>query len=428
MFTRMGKFRLLVFVALALLTRSAAWAGEFRVNSSTMLPCSNATVGMDCSGNFVAAWEYQDNIGVQRFGLDGTRLGAEEVWPGMGSPKSRPSVARNPGGNYIISWKEQTTETAIWVELFGPSGNSLHPAGQVATLPAGDDPCHSSIIAPSGNFAVTWTDWSDPSTGYVCVRRYDSAGNAITPDLVASVGFCSSGAYDSAGSMLLAWTDPDSDVYVRGYDSDGLPHGAAQQANTGFGDGHYLPSVTSNGDMFMVAWVREDSGGTDIYARRFNESGTPIGRQFLVNSSCLGNQLFPQVASSASGDFLITWQGPLEGDENNIRVFARRFDAAGYPIDDEFPVSEFGTWNWPTPDAAMDDSGNFIITWEALEHEGEEPVDTYNIYAKRYAFAGDVLDDAPFSVKVPEPLTIFLLVSSLAALALRSGRFGCKHH
>jgi hypothetical protein len=425
MLERTGRMRIGLLVCAAVLAWSTAEAAEFRVNSSTLLPCSNATVGMDRLGNFVVAWEYQTSIGIQRFGLDGARQGAEEVWPGHEDPKFRPSVARNASGNYIISWKERTTEDAVWVQLFDHTGNPLHAATQVSSSLADYDPYHHSIIAPQGNFAVTWTQWNDPSSNYVYVRRYDSGGGEITPDLVVSVGFNSVGAYDSYGNLMLAWTDGDipggMDVYLRGYDADGMPHGGPRRVGTG-GQGRYLPSVACNGEMFMAAWVEEnsDGNGTGIYARRFDETGEPIGHKFLVNTTIYGDQLFPRVASSptSQGDFLITWQGPQGGGCEDTQVFARRFDAAGYPIDDEILVSEFGTDIWPTPAAAMDDSGNFVIVWEALAHLEGEVGGTVNIYAKRYDYTGEESGDEPFTAKVPEPVTILLLVPGLAALAL----------
>ena len=51
--------------------------------------------------------------------------------------------------------------------------------------------------------------------------------------------------------------------------------------------------------------------------------------EFQVNIQTAGSQLRPAVASSPTGDCLVVWTSPSDGDGQGI--FGRRYDASGTP-------------------------------------------------------------------------------------------------
>ncbi len=109
----------------------------------------------------------------------------------------------------------------------------------------------------------------------------------------------------------------------------GLPTGAeglVALPAAGIGAPHV--AGLTNGD-FVVTW-QQTSGALarDIFARRFAPTGVPRGAAFKVNTVTAGDQLNPQVAALPSGRFVIVWQSPSV-DGNGIGIAQRRYQATG---------------------------------------------------------------------------------------------------
>ena len=75
----------------------------------------------------------------------------------------------------------------------------------------------------------------------------------------------------------------------------------------------------------VVVWQSDASGNYDIYAQKFNQNGTKIGDEYLVNSVQEGEQVSGNIAVSHSGDVGIVWENQsLEND--TVQVKAKFFD------------------------------------------------------------------------------------------------------
>ncbi len=115
---------------------------------------------------------------------------------------------------------------------------------------------------------------------------------------------------------------------------------------------------------FVVVWSSWFvSKSNEIRGRRFAADGSPIdANEFEINTIEAGNQKEPSVAMDDVGNFVVTWQGPGQ-DQNDI--FAQRFDANGQKIDSEFRVNSNIADEQLCPSVAMNDSGNFVVVWES---------------------------------------------------------------
>ena len=156
------------------------------------------------------------------------------------------------------------------------------------------------------------------------------------------------------------------------------------------GTGGYAPAVAMNsrGD-FVAAWYEYGAaaGDADVYARRFDASGVPQGEAFRVNTSTPGIQGDPSVAIDDAGDFVISWTsgGPYAGTQG-YDVYARRYDAAGNPQGDGFRVNTTTQGDQGSSGVAIDQDGDFVITWAS---NGSEGVNTIRgIVAQRYDSSG----------------------------------------
>jgi subtilisin-like proprotein convertase family protein/secreted trypsin-like serine protease len=89
-------------------------------------------------------------------------------------------------------------------------------------------------------------------------------------------------------------------------------------------------SVAMDGDGdFVVTWSQlSPTTSWDVYARRFDSMGNPLGDAFRVNSETDDVQRYSSVAMDIDGDFVITWQSNGQ-DESGYGIYAQRFNAEG---------------------------------------------------------------------------------------------------
>lgn len=87
---------------------------------------------------------------------------------------------------------------------------------------------------------------------------------------------------------------------------------------------------------------------------------------FPVNAYTTGQQGAPDVASAPDGSFVVVWEssGQEPGQYAGTGVYARRFDALGVALGDEFLVNEYTFLDQGLPRVATDSSGNFIVIWQ----------------------------------------------------------------
>jgi hypothetical protein len=112
---------------------------------------------------------------------------------------------------------------------------------------------------------------------------------------------------------------------------------------------------------FVVAWTRGAFPNEDVFARRFDANGAPLGSEFRVNTTTTNAQDGPAVAMDASGNFMVVWQGLNDGVK--FRIYGQRYASSGAPLGGEFRVDGTNTYAGYSPRVACDSSGNFIVAW-----------------------------------------------------------------
>lgn len=145
-----------------------------------------------------------------------------------------------------------------------------------------------------------------------------------------------------------------------------LKDGAAIQVNSYTTGPQGFPeiAVTSSGE-YVVAWESAPQDGSDfgVFVQRFAVDGTKIGSEIQVNTYTTGTQWDPSVAVDGSGNFVVAWHG--DGGNPSFDVFARRFDASGSPQGDQFQVNTFTTNYQGNTSVAAADDGGFLVVWES---------------------------------------------------------------
>lgn len=157
------------------------------------------------------------------------------------------------------------------------------------------------------------------------------------------------------------------------------------------GSQEYVSVATANDGSYVATWQSNHSGNYDIYARRFNSSGSAVGSEFLVNTYTTSDQEHAKVAINRNtGDFTIVWQSNGQ-DGDGEGIYGQRFNAAGVKQGSEFHVSTYTLYDQDLASIAMDDSGNFVVAWESgVQSPSVNTQDggSYGVYFQRYNAAG----------------------------------------
>ncbi|MEM6889965.1 MAG: M10 family metallopeptidase C-terminal domain-containing protein [Pseudomonadota bacterium] len=137
---------------------------------------------------------------------------------------------------------------------------------------------------------------------------------------------------------------------------------------------------TSGG--YVVAWESkyQEESLYSIRARRFDDSGNPIGGEIDVSSLTV-HQYDPAVAGLNNGGFVVAYQSKNEAPYNDNKTFISIFNASGSATTTDFQVFEdpkkpppyetqldpdFDTQEYAKDVAVMQDDGNIIVVAEAF--------------------------------------------------------------
>ena len=269
---------------------------------------------------------------------------------------------------------------------------------QVNTYTTNSQFSSSVAMDADGDFVVVWQSYGQDGSYYggIYGQRYNKTGtpagtefriNTTTTDTQRN----SKVAMDSDGDFVVTWASSGQDgdyygVYAQRYDNGGSAVGAEFQVNTYTNDNQLNPSVAMDNDGdFVITWMSygQDGSGSGIYAQRYANTGVAVGGEFQVNTTTTNYQSFPSVAIDNDGDFVITWQSNNQ-DGDSFGVYAQRYANSGATLGNEFRVNTTTTSYQNFPSVAMDSDGDFVITWSSYYQDGSE----YGIYAQRYNNTG----------------------------------------
>ncbi|MCP4608325.1 MAG: hypothetical protein GY845_06390 [Planctomycetes bacterium] len=141
------------------------------------------------------------------------------------------------------------------------------------------------------------------------------------------------------------------------------------QVNTHTTNKQENPAIAMGGaGNFVVVWnsYLQDKSSNGIFAQRFDPNCSQLGDEIQINTTNSGNQKEPSVAMDTAGNFVVVWQGPGTVEADKEDIFARRFDSNGRPLGSEFRVNTSTNDKQICPRAAMNNTGSFVIVWESV--------------------------------------------------------------
>ena len=205
---------------------------------------------------------------------------------------------------------------------------------------------------------------------------------------------------DNLGNYVVVWTSLNQidvshadDIYLQKFNAADQKIGAEELVNTVTENNQEKPAVAMNGSgMFVVVWASYTDFNSiyDIKARIY-KNNLPIGAEFLVNTTTNFSQTNPDVAIDNNGNFVITWDSWYQ-DGSNKGVYAQMFDTNGNKVGSEFLVNSTTLLSQERPVIKKFEDGDFIIIWESWKQDIATPAG-YGIYGKIYNSAGVVTKD-----------------------------------
>jgi hypothetical protein len=285
----------------------------------------------------------------------------------------------------IISWEyDQIRPPSIADGLPAQSygkPSSAHPQAPAAAQPiisTAEDQLVPAVAYSSSNdrYLVVWEDHYHGADWDVYGQLVGSNGTLIgstigityvdpKPQLAPDV------AYNSSRTQFLvvweqAYSTTDHDVWARRVGTGGSLDGDGFAIST-YSAWETNPVVAYNSyrDDYLVVWELRvgdpEFGQRNIYARRLEGDGTPVGNVIILDGST-ADQRYPAVAyNSAWDEYLVVWQDRTAG---NWDIMGRRVDGDGTLLGGELTIEAPGhdqTW----PDIAFNHRRNeYLIVWE----------------------------------------------------------------
>lgn len=183
-------------------------------------------------------------------------------------------------------------------------------------------------------------------------------------------------APSDAGGFTVVWSSFGQDgsqngVFGQRFDGLASPTGDEFPVNTYTTSIQVYPSVAGTADgSFVVVWQGSGQGDYtyDIFGQRFDSSGAKVGEEFPVNTDTPHAQFDPKVAADASGNFVVVWSSLISLNDNDVR--GQRFDSSGAKVGDEFRVNTYTTNVQFLQSIAANRDGSFVVVWMSRYQDG----------------------------------------------------------
>ncbi len=314
-----------------------------------------------------------ETIRGQRLDSSGGCLGDSFAVSETGPSNERPAVVYGAAlGEYLVTWQGSTGSNGPH-DLYAQRVTALGALqGQETALTEDDDKQNDPAVvyhAAAGEYLAAWQDLRSQVDWEIYARRIQADGNLAGQEVLVSSTPLNedqqevAAAYSAHQGLYLAiWRDMRADS---GGDLSGQligPGGAlvgaalpidANPAAQAAPAVAYDPSA----DQFLVVW-QQAGNGWDVYARRVNGQGVPVGVAFSLAAGA-SDQTAPAVAyNDAAGAFLVIWEDSRNG---NADLYGRPVAAGGPGTEMAIRVA---AGDQRRPALAAGNADGYLVTWE----------------------------------------------------------------
>ena len=261
------------------------------------------------------------------------------------------------------------------------------PEIQVGTTTEGHQSNPSITSLPDGGFVVTWNSQAEDGRYDIWAQRYDSSGNTVGDEFLINTATAADGTDQTApsvtcltdGSFVVTW-DSGADIVGQRFTGDWAADGTQFTINTNAAYSYRdLASVVGLEDGgFVVVWrgglpVTSYPGWTpppkmDICARRYDADGNPVGNEFTVSTGGTSDYVDdrPSVASLADGGFIVAWDWGHRINTSAADMYSRRYtiDSDGNAVAGDWVKHASWSGHYYSTVTGLEDGG-YVVAWQA---------------------------------------------------------------
>jgi Ca2+-binding RTX toxin-like protein len=374
---------------------------ETRVNTTTANDQYSPAVAALMDGGYIVTWTSNGQDGspgggiyAQRYDASGTAVGGETlVNTTTANGQVQPTVAALSDGGYVVTWTSQDgSDEGIYAQRYDALGTAVGGETLVNTTTASDQGSSAVAALSDGGYVVTWTsNYEDGSGAGIYAQRYDASGTAVGGETLVNTTTANDQqlptvAALSDGGYVVTWISYQDgsghDIYAQRYDASGTAVGGETLVNTTTANYQLYPSVAALSEGgYVVTWTSQDGSGWSNYAQRYDASGTAVGGETLVNTTT-ANDESPAVAALSDGGYVVTWMS-LGQDGSGWGIYAQQYDQLGNAVGGEIPVNITTANDQLYPSVAALSDGGYVVTWMSYLQDGSQG----GIYMR--AFAGN---------------------------------------
>lgn len=316
----------------------------------------------------------------RRIAADGTPVGGEfQVSASQGGTSSNSVVGANEAGQFAVVWDSRGSTLdrsgpGILGRVYSADGTPLSGEFRINATIAVNQRGPSIAWLSTWRFVVTWRGAGNGTATSVFARVFDVSGRAVTNEIrvpqTQSVGLSESlFVVLPSGGFQIAWSGRvaggASQIFSRRFDATGRPLGPEFRVTTTRA-WNSSPVIALDGDQLIIAWQAvgdaRDRSGTGVLARRYTLGRAALGGAFLVNQSTLGSQSDPSVDSLSNGGYVVAWRGRGVGD--TVGIFLREFDADGSPRGGEQKANTTTSGTQARPNVRSIGAMYYAVTWD----------------------------------------------------------------
>jgi hypothetical protein len=313
-----------------------------------------------------------------------------------GSSQGGPEIISDSNGGAIITWWDQRNGTYdIYAQRINASGAVQWTVNGIAICTAANTQTNPIIDSDGiGGAIITWQDSRVGPAFKVYAQRINASG--VVQWTANGVAICTAVndqrpmdiISDGIGGAVIAWQSNNGiewDIYAQRINASGTVQWTSQGVPicTAIAD-QQLPCISSDiSGGYIISWVDNRSGNTDIFAQKINSSGSlQWTSQGVAICTDVNAQARPVICSTQIGGAIISW------DDNRITsspsIYAQFINSSGIVqwTNDGIVISTLPGCQSPTINT--DSADGAIIAWQS--NNGIE----WDIYAQRINSNGDL--------------------------------------
>lgn len=309
--------------------------------------------------------------------------------------QTHPALAFGPVGGYVV-WQDNVTDgdgTGISAQRLNDNLSGTLAPFRVNELAAGHQEFPQAAVLPNGGAVFVW---QGGALGFqkIYARFLNPDGTFATRDVLVGAdtnqpSLQPAVAVLTGGDVVVTWSRMEADGHLQGICAQRLSAAGALLGGEWVVNQSQLYNQTKPvvaplaGGGFVIAWVSEsvrgadpnvietasDSYAVDIFARRYDAAGGALGNEFKVNTQpCYCNN--PAVAAGTDGSFTVVWeQRDAAVRTNSLDILARSYDAAGVAIAPATVVNATTYGDQYAPRIAAQGATHLVV-WTSLGQDG----------------------------------------------------------